>query len=602
MWAWGSNQYGQLGDGTTQLRTTPVQVSGLSGVTAIASACDTGVALKSDGTVWALGYNGDGEFGNGTTTNSTTPVQANISGVSAIAAGCFHILALKSDGTMWTWGYNHNGQLGNGSTRPSSTPVQVTGLPAISAIGAGKSHSLAAAADGTVWAWGYNGAGQLGNDSTRQSSTPVQVLSLSGATTVAGGGNFSLATTSAGAVWAWGQNTYGQLGDGTTADRHTPVHVSGITDASAISAGSNHSLAATGAGSALDWGNNQYGQLGNGTNNNSSTPVQVSTLSGVTSQLSATYAYNGDGLRMSKTVNGMAEAFSWDLGRGIPLVLEDAGTSFIYGPANIALEQVDGSGTPTYLHQDQLGSTRLLTDGLGAVRATYTFDPYGVTVSHTGVVDTPMRFAGQYADSETGMYYLRSRYYDPVTAQFLTRDPFNAAAPAPQSLALADPVASGSTLLRPYQYGGGSPLNRTDPLGLWDIPKILDVVTGGLTAVGVTLAITAAVTTAPAWVPAAAAVAFTAATVVSIASTTYTWYLRAQGQASDEDVAISTGLTIVGLIPGFGWGSRIWRPFASAVPNIARFSPPIASALSAAQLSWDFRAEFAAAVKECMRP
>ncbi len=211
----------------------------------------------------------------------------------------------------------------------------MAGLPTITAIGAGKSHSLAVDTSGTVWAWGYNGAGQLGNDSTRQSSTPVQVLNLTGAKTVAGGGNFSLATTTAGAVYAWGQNSYGPLGDGSTTDRHTPVQVSGITDASAISTGSNHSLAATGAGSALDWGNNQYGQLGNGTTSSSPTPVQVSTLSGVLSQIAATYAYNGDGLRVSKTVNGAAEAFTWDLGRGLPLVLQDGGTSFIYGPAGI---------------------------------------------------------------------------------------------------------------------------------------------------------------------------------------------------------------------------------------------------------------------------
>lgn len=448
VWAWGNNQYGQLGDGTTQLRSTPVQVSGLSGVTAIASACDTGVALKSDGTVWAWGYNGDGEFGNGTTTNSSTPIQANISGVTAIAAGCFHILALKSDGTMWTWGYNHNGQLGNGSTRDSSVPVQVTGLPSISAIGAGKSHSLAVTTSGAAWAWGYNGAGQLGNNSTRQSSTPVQVLNLTGAKTVAGGGNFSLATTTSGAVWAWGQNNYGQLGNGTTSDSHVPVQVLNLTGASSISAGSDHSLVSTGSGLAFDWGNNQYGQLGNGTTNNSSTAVQVNNLSGVQSQVTASYAYNGDGVRVGKTVNNITETFSWDVSRGVPLMIQDGGTSFLYGPGNLAVEQVDSVGATTYVQHDQLGSSRLLTDSVGNVIGTYTFDAYGATTSHIGTASTPLRFTGQYLDNETGLYYLVARYYDSQSGQFIARDPVILAT------------------RQPYAYAENSPLSATDPLGL----------------------------------------------------------------------------------------------------------------------------------------
>ena len=76
-WAWGNNYYGQLGDGTTTNRNTPVQVSGLTGITAISAGDFNTVALKNDGTVWAWGHNYSGQLGDGTTTDRYTPVQVS---------------------------------------------------------------------------------------------------------------------------------------------------------------------------------------------------------------------------------------------------------------------------------------------------------------------------------------------------------------------------------------------------------------------------------------------------------------------------------------------------------------------------------------------
>src|SRR5207237_1093311 len=115
-------------------------------VTAIAAGYAHSLAAKSDGTAWGWGLNNNGQLGNGTNASSTTPVQASgLSGVTAVAtqAEANHSLAVKADGTVWAWGLNNCGQLGNGTTANSSTPVKVSGLSGMTAIAAGSSHSVA---------------------------------------------------------------------------------------------------------------------------------------------------------------------------------------------------------------------------------------------------------------------------------------------------------------------------------------------------------------------------------------------------------------------------------------------------------------------------
>ena len=164
---------------------------------------------------------------------------------------------------------------------------------------------------------------------------------------------------------------------------------------------------------------------------------------------SASYAYNGDGLRMSKAVAGTTSQFLWDTASALPLPLKDGSTGYLYGPGGLPIEQINGS-TALWLHHDQLGSTRLITDSIGASQATYSFDPYGNLTASTGTIANPLRFAGDYWDAETGFYYLRARYYDPTTGQFLSRDPAVAAT------------------RQPYSYVGDNPLNGIDPTGLCD--------------------------------------------------------------------------------------------------------------------------------------
>ncbi|MGH9280258.1 MAG: RHS repeat-associated core domain-containing protein [Acidimicrobiales bacterium] len=504
VWAWGHNAYGQVGDGTTAQRNSPVAVPGLADVVAVAGAAYQSAALLGDGTVWAWGGNWAGQLGDGTTVERHAPVQVQgLSGVRAIAAGSSHFLALKDDGTVWAWGYNANGQLGDGTTQDRNAPVAVLGLSGVVAIAGGYAHSVALRADGTVWAWGHNGFGQLGDNTTTERRTPVQVQQLSGVRAIASGYFHVLAAKAdGGSVWAWGYNAYGQLGNNTTADQRLPVLVAGLSGVSSVAANGYSSAALRSDGTVRAWGYNANGQLGDGTTLDRRTPVAVSGLSNVrglamgpnngltikrddaaamawgwngsgavgdgttTNRLAAvaagsftgkapraTYTYNGDGLRSSKNVAGRGpQSFAWDQAAGVGLVLTDGDRSYVYGPGGLPIAQVDATGNVTYLHQDQIGSTRLLTDGSGAVVATFTYDPYGRRGRATGPATTPLRYAGEYTDAETGFVYLRARYYDPATGQFISRDPL-------------EPITG-----TPYAYAGNDPLNFTDPSGLVRIP------------------------------------------------------------------------------------------------------------------------------------
>lgn len=232
VWAWGYNSLGQLGNGTSYRNSnTPVQVVNLSNIIAIAGGIDHSLALKNDGTVWAWGENNYGQLGNGTTTfYSTTPVQvSNLTNIIAIAAEYDHCLALKSDGTVWAWGNNNYGQLGDGSTTNHNIPVQVGNLSNVKAIAVGKYYSAALTSDGKVWTWGYNCYGQLGNNTSINSSIPVQAGNLINIIAIATGENHCLALQNDGTIWAWGLNHVGQIGNLTTNTTNFPVQVLSYT-------------------------------------------------------------------------------------------------------------------------------------------------------------------------------------------------------------------------------------------------------------------------------------------------------------------------------------------------------------------------------------
>ena len=290
IFTFGQNNLGNLGDGTTCSRSSPVSVvGGFTDWCQVSAGTVHVAAVRKNGTLWAWGCNAAGQIGDGTIVSKSSPVSV-VGGFTdwcQVSAGCVHTAAIRTNGTLWTWGVGS--VLGDNTIVAKSSPVSVVGgFTDWCQVSAGRYHSAAVRANGTLWTWGCNNYGQLGHGTatTCSRSSPVSVVGgFTDWCQVSSGVVHVAAIRSNGTLWTWGNNLYGKLGHSTatTCSRSSPVSVvGGFTDWCWVSASYNHSAAIRTNGTLWTWGSNSCGQLGDNSSATASKSSPVSVVGGFT--------------------------------------------------------------------------------------------------------------------------------------------------------------------------------------------------------------------------------------------------------------------------------------------------------------------------------
>jgi len=333
LWAWGRNDYGQLGDGTTVNKNIPTQIGSDADWAFIDGESYNSMALKNDGSLWCWGNNLGGQVGNGNFgvgANALIPSRIGTDNDWAkISTGGTRTYAIKSNGTLWGCGYNTNGLLGIGDTTTHYTLIQIGADTDWLDISAASNQVLAVKMNGSLWGWGLNKGGSLaigipdlgpiimmptqtGNNtndwqkaavggccSSKMIKTDGSLWAMgSGAYGNLGTGNLvdvnnpvqigidsdwvTVSTTSHsfgikanGTLWGWGLNYIGQLGDGTLVDKNVPINVASGMTWKKTALGRTHSIAINEDGTLYAWGGSEFGQIGDGTFLARNTPVLI---------------------------------------------------------------------------------------------------------------------------------------------------------------------------------------------------------------------------------------------------------------------------------------------------------------------------------------
>jgi alpha-tubulin suppressor-like RCC1 family protein len=332
---WGDNSVGELGQGTVDGNAHEDSTVMGTGTLwkALAFGRSQGLAVRGDGTLWGWGGNANGEVGNGTTTLKSSPVQIGTdSKWVAVAASASHSFGLKADGTLWGWGENYDSQLGEGTQNQHNSPVQIGSSHKWVAISTNWYHTIALASNGTLWTWGDNTYGELGNGTSSPTlqATPAQIGSNT-YVAVAADNISSFAVAGNGFRWAWGWNSEGELGDGSktgiVASPEGPLDGDYVDICSGVNSSLGRKPYLIGAGNTvIGWGANSWGELGFGAGNTNETPTPTaSQLTGIALACGNgfTIASSGTGTRLSVGVDDVGEMGGPSVGVGQYIGMED---------------------------------------------------------------------------------------------------------------------------------------------------------------------------------------------------------------------------------------------------------------------------------------
>jgi alpha-tubulin suppressor-like RCC1 family protein len=287
LWAWGNNNYGQLGDNTINTSTNPIQISSLTTWKQVSAGSQQSFAIKTDGTLWVWGRNDGGRLGISTSIDSKTPIQlGSLTTWKSVYAGTYYCFATRTNDTLWGWGENSFGQLGLGTNSSVVTSPTQIGTSSWKDISASYYFTVGIKTNGTLWSWGYNAYGQIGDGTTIDRNVPT---SIGGSSTdwkqVDTGYYHGIAVKNNGTLWAWGNNGSGQYGNGTIGISTNninqigtnPLQIGTETNWKLTNAGGEYSTAIKNDNTLWSWGKNTLGQLGLGNTNDTSTPIQIGT-------------------------------------------------------------------------------------------------------------------------------------------------------------------------------------------------------------------------------------------------------------------------------------------------------------------------------------
>ena len=291
LWMWGGNYDGQLGNGSTENSTVPIKVlDNVVSVSCGGSSVTSGftAAVKTDGSLWMWGSNQYGQLGNGIPKDAIVPVKVMDNVVTVSCSSLGHVAVIKTDGSLWMWGENGDGQIGNGGggdlnwspdAKVQSVPVKV--MDNVVSVSCGWGHTAAIKTDGSLWMWGENEYGQLGNGRKYNTDNgpfdrfyqtiPVKVLDC--VASVSCGSGYTAAVKTDGSLWMWGDNMFGQLGSddgnkvinighGDFSTQTVPIEL--MNKVVSVSCGNFQTFVVKTDGSVWGCGVNDSGQLGNG--------------------------------------------------------------------------------------------------------------------------------------------------------------------------------------------------------------------------------------------------------------------------------------------------------------------------------------------------